>query len=41
MFKFGLEDPARIGNFYEVNSEKIPPKIGGFSVYHGASVGSS
>jgi len=41
MFKFGLEDPARIGNFYKVNSEEIPSKIGVFSVHHGANVGSS
>jgi hypothetical protein len=25
MFKFGLEDIARIWKFYKVNSEKIPP----------------
>jgi hypothetical protein len=41
MFKFGLEDSARIGKFYIVNSEKIPQYFGVFSVYHGASVGSS
>ncbi len=28
MFKFGLEDPGQDWEFYKVNSEEIPQKLG-------------